>query len=160
VEWAAHAGGIDTETAERSCAAVAGDDDAARKLLRQALQLREAIYGIGSAIARTAAPRPTDLRVLRDFAHKAIGSADLAPVAGGGYGFDFSAAPPEFALLGPVAWSALDLLATGNFERVKQCPSPDCGWLFLDSSKNNSRRWCDMASCGNRMKVRKHRERR
>ena len=77
-----------------------------------------------------------------------------------GYALDFSAAPAETALLGPIAWSAVDLLRSGRFERVKRCPGPGCGWLFFDHSKNNSRRWCDMATCGNRTKGRRHRARR
>ena len=160
VNWAAHAGSIDAEAAQRSRAVIAGDADAAQKLLRDALQLREAIYGIGSAIARGEAPPKTALRLLKDCARRTMGLADLAPASGGGYTFDFSAAPADVTLLGPVAWSAIDLLATRNFERLKQCPGPDCGWLFFDNSKNNSRRWCDMATCGNRTKGRRHRERR
>jgi predicted RNA-binding Zn ribbon-like protein len=160
VDWASHAGSIDAKTARRSYAAIAGDADVAEKLLRDALQLRNAIYGVGSAIARGEAPPQTDLRQLKDCARGTLGSADMAASAGGGYAFDFSAAPADVALLGPVAWSALELLATGNFQRLKQCPSPDCGWLFFDKSKNNSRRWCDMATCGNRTKGKRHRERR
>jgi predicted RNA-binding Zn ribbon-like protein len=160
VDWASHAGSIDAKTARRSYEVFAGDADAAQKLLRHALQLREAIYGIGSAIARGEAPSEADLKQLKDCAHRTMGSADWAPASGGGYAFDFSAAPADLALLGPMAWSAVGLLATGNFERVKQCPGPDCGWLFFDNSKNNSRRWCDMATCGNRTKGRRHRERR
>lgn len=159
VDWAAHAGSIDAETARRSYAAVAKDGEAAEKVLRHAVQLREAVYGAGSAIASGAVAPEADLRALKDFARRAIGPADLVPVSGGGYGFDFSAAPAEIALLGPVAWSALDMLAAGNFERVKQCPGHDCGWLFFDNSKNNSRRWCDMATCGNRTKAMRHRHR-
>lgn len=52
---------------------------------------------------------------------------------------------------------ALDLLARGA--RVRKCASDRCGWLFLDTSKNHSRRWCSMDSCGNRAKTRRHYER-
>lgn len=159
VDWAAHAGSIDAETARRSYAVVTEDGEAAEKVLRHAVQLREAVYGVGSAIARGSVPPEADLRTLKAFARQAIGPADLAPAHGGGYGFDFSAGPAEIALLGPVAWSALDMLSGGNFERVKQCPGDDCGWLFFDNSKNNSRRWCEMATCGNRTKAKRHRHR-
>ena len=40
--------------------------------------------------------------------------------------------------------------------RVRICEAPDCEWLFYDTSKNRSRRWCDMRQCGNRMKARRH----
>jgi predicted RNA-binding Zn ribbon-like protein len=73
--------------------------------------------------------------------------------------WDFSDAPPH-AILGPVAWQAAELLEHGPLERVKQCPDFEgCGWLFIDTSKNRSRTWCSMKTCGNAAKVRRFRER-
>jgi len=160
VDWAAHAGGIDGGTARRARAALGRDADLARTVLRRARELRDAVQDIGAAVARGEAPAPTDLDRLKDFARRAIAPAAFAPALGGGYALGFSAAPAETALLGPIAWSAVDLLRSGRFERVKRCPGPGCGWLFFDHSKNNSRRWCDMATCGNRTKGRRHRARR
>ena len=157
VTWALHAGSIGAVTAKRASSAVNADNEAARKLLRHAVQLRDAIYAVGAAHGH--APPQPDLRTLKDVAHRAMSGAELAPFAAGGYGLDFSRAPTEAALLGPIAWSAIDLLATAPFERIKQCPAHDCGWLFLDTSKNNSRRWCDMATCGNRTKATRFRGR-
>jgi len=159
VDWAAHAGGLDAGTARRLRNAMARDIDASRALLRQALRLREAIHGIGSALAHGKAAPREELDRLKEVARQALASAVLAPVAAG-YRFDFAAAPGDAALLGPIAWSALDLLAKGDFDRLKQCPGEGCGWLFLDHSKNKSRRWCDMATCGNRTKGKRHRARR
>ena len=74
-------------------------------------------------------------------------------------GWDFDSAPPE-AVLGPVAWQAMELLEHGELDRVKECPSDEgCGWLFLDSSKNRSRTWCSMKTCGNSAKVKRFRAR-
>jgi predicted RNA-binding Zn ribbon-like protein len=159
VDWAMHARSIDAATAERCRAAMARHATAPAKLLRDALRLREAVYRIGSAVARGETPAPADLGILKALACASVESAELAPVPGNGYAFDFSAGPVESTLLGPVAWSAVDLLAKGPFERIRQCPGPDCGWLFFDGSKNSSRRWCDMAVCGNRSKAKRHRER-
>lgn len=159
VDWALHAGSIDAATAARARTELAGDRDLAETVFRHALQLREAVYRIGACLAHGHAPPGNDLTRVKDVARRALSSAELAP-ADGRYRFDFSAAPPEAALLGPIAWSALDLLAAGRFERLKQCANHDCGWLFLDHSKNNSRRWCDMATCGNVAKGRRHRQRR
>lgn len=59
-----------------------------------------------------------------------------------------------------VALSALSVLTQPTeVERVKICPSNDCGWLFLDESKNRRRRWCSMETCGNRAKARRHYQR-
>ena len=60
--------------------------------------------------------------------------------------------------LGPVARSAADLLTHDDAVRqVGQCHGDNCGWLFVDLSKNHSRRWCDMRDCGNRAKIRRFR---
>jgi predicted RNA-binding Zn ribbon-like protein len=65
-------------------------------------------------------------------------------------------APDAFLL--PVLRAAVELLASGR-ERVKICQADDCIWLFFDTSKNGSRRWCDMKQCGNRMKARRWHDR-
>jgi predicted RNA-binding Zn ribbon-like protein len=58
-----------------------------------------------------------------------------------------------------LAQAAADLLLSTDAERVKDCGDPTCRWLFLDLSKNHTRRWCDMKVCGNRMKARRHQAR-
>jgi predicted RNA-binding Zn ribbon-like protein len=55
-----------------------------------------------------------------------------------------------------VLWSAGDLLAGARRARLRQCANPQCRWLFLDDSKAGTRRWCSMASCGNRAKAHRH----
>lgn len=59
-------------------------------------------------------------------------------------------------LLAQFARSALDLLTSPNLTRVSECSGPGCGWLFLDTSRNHSRRWCDMGICGNRVKAKSY----
>ena len=58
-------------------------------------------------------------------------------------------------LLAPIVWDASMLLTSEFIGRVRFCSATDCSWLFLDTSKNGSRRWCDMADCGNREKARR-----
>src|SRR5690606_34555848 len=58
-------------------------------------------------------------------------------------------------VLWPVAVSAAELLTSADRERVKECAADTCNWLFLDMSRNRSRRWCDMKECGNRAKARR-----
>lgn len=72
--------------------------------------------------------------------------------------WDFRDAP-ALAALGPVAWKAAELLELGETERLKACPGERCGWIFLDTSKNRSRTWCSMKTCGNAAKVRRFRAR-
>lgn len=54
-----------------------------------------------------------------------------------------------------LAQSASELLTSDVAEKIRACANPECRWLFLDTSKNRSRRWCDMSLCGNRMKARR-----
>jgi predicted RNA-binding Zn ribbon-like protein len=63
-------------------------------------------------------------------------------------------------MLWPLAWSATELLGSDDVGRLKECAQDDCRWLFLDLSKNRSRRWCSMEQCGNRAKAKRHYERR
>jgi predicted RNA-binding Zn ribbon-like protein len=59
-------------------------------------------------------------------------------------------------MLAPVLWSAADLLTHAGRRRVRRCANNACLWLFVDESKAGTRRWCDMSSCGNRAKSRRH----
>ena len=62
-------------------------------------------------------------------------------------------------MLWPVVRSSAELLVEGDLTRVRQCHGEQCGWLFVDMTKNRSRRWCDMGDCGNLAKVRRFRSR-
>jgi predicted RNA-binding Zn ribbon-like protein len=63
------------------------------------------------------------------------------------------------AVLGEVAGSFAEMLATGDPTRIKICANGDCGWVIYDNSRNRTRRWCDKTECGNLIKVRQHRQR-
>lgn len=155
VDWAVHAGAVLPSAEARLREAEAPDGP---HLLAEARDLRDAIHALGQALARGRPPPEAEAGVVLRFAQRALGSARLEPAPDGGYRPGFAAAPAADALLGPVAWSMLEVLEEGRFERLKECPG--CGWLFRDRSKNNSRRWCDMATCGNLAKGRRHRARR
>jgi len=71
-------------------------------------------------------------------------------------GFPSPVARTGMPLASAVALSALALMPDAR--RVRVCQN--CRWLFLDRSRNGSRRWCDMAVCGNRQKARRHYQRR
>jgi predicted RNA-binding Zn ribbon-like protein len=127
--------------------------------LERALELREAIYRIFLAIAEAQRPRGTDLAVLNAELAQALGRRGVA-ASGHGDGFEWRWSDPSKLddPLGPVALSAAELLTDPKAaQRVRQCEGGNCGWLFLDHSKNHSRCWCDMRDCGNRAKVRRHR---
>jgi predicted RNA-binding Zn ribbon-like protein len=60
------------------------------------------------------------------------------------------------SILWPIARDAAELLTAGPLELVRECAAETCGWLFLDTTKNHRRRWCDMKTCGNRNKARRY----
>jgi predicted RNA-binding Zn ribbon-like protein len=115
----------------------------------EAIALRETLYAIFAAVARGGAPPADALRHLNDeLARRPRKIAD---------GFAWEPAAGD-DVLAPIVWSAAELLTSGPLERVRECAGDDdtCGWLFLDTSRNGSRRWCDMRTCGNRAKARRH----
>ena len=155
VRWAAHAGAIGAEEADELLTRGAERPDAAERVLARALELREAIYRIFEQIARGQAPAAADLERLNAELERAHAHLRVVPA---GDHFDYLFAD-EVALdrpLWPVARSAAELLVSGDVGRVKRCGGHDCDWLFVDQSKNRSRRWCDMRDCGNRAKARRH----
>src|SRR5262245_60860813 len=128
--------------------------------LAEAIALREAIYRVTSALAGGAAVKEGDFAVLSD-------ALALAPTrrrlvrSGAGFAWQIEvesgdAGLPVPVLLAPVLWSAADLMIGGARQRIRQCANAQCLWLFVDASKSGTRRWCDMAACGNRAKARRH----
>jgi predicted RNA-binding Zn ribbon-like protein len=61
---------------------------------------------------------------------------------------------PELPLWA-LALRAEELMTSDRLQALRECGNPECRWLFLDTSKNHTRRWCDMKICGNRMKARR-----
>ncbi|MGI8687775.1 MAG: CGNR zinc finger domain-containing protein [Thermomicrobiales bacterium] len=138
--------------AERSQA----DTDAA---FARAITLREAIYRVFSAVAASMDPPADDLATVNAAIAAAMAHARLVP-ADGHFHWQWERDPSALdGMLRPVAWSSAELLAAEELHRVHECAGHDCGWLFLDTSKNGRRRWCSMETCGNRAKARRHRER-
>jgi predicted RNA-binding Zn ribbon-like protein len=128
----------------------------AARLFAEAIGLREAIYRMFAALAAGDAAPAKDFAALNDALAEAPARHRLGR-ARSGYAWEIERGDPSAAgLLAPVLWSAADLLVKGNSRRVRQCANEQCLWLFLDESKNGTRRWCDMTSCGNRAKARRH----
>ena len=120
--------------------------------------MRETIYRIFGALALDEPPQAFDLDQLNAHLSSNLGHLRLVRSR---KGFTWSWAEQDESLdrpLGPIARSAADLLTSPHLlERVRQCEGDTCGWLFVDSTKNHSRRWCVMSDCGNVAKVRRFR---
>jgi predicted RNA-binding Zn ribbon-like protein len=160
--WAGHADAVSAEAVERLRAEARERPAAAEAAYRRAIALRQTLYAIFSAVA---AGRPAPERAVAVFNEELAEILTHARVvaAGGGFGWAWEEPRGELdAVLWPIARSAADLLTGGRLDRVRECPGEDgCGWHFLDTSRNGSRRWCSMEEgCGSRAKTRRQAARR
>ena len=124
---------------------------------RRALKLRSAIYEIFSALAARKAAPASGLEVLNE---ELLESATKTLIVQEKSRFEVQLVPEACGLLLPlhaVARDAAGLLTSRHLKEVRECGAPTCSWLFLDRTRNHSRRWCDMTMCGNRMKQVRHR---
>jgi predicted RNA-binding Zn ribbon-like protein len=155
VSWARYAGLIDQRAAERLAAT---PQALGRTALATAVELRETIFRIFAAVGR-GEPVPSEpLTDLRDRYVEAVAVAALEP---GDAGFDWRFGGDEADRpWWPVAVSAVRLLTAGPLDRVKVCGAEaGCIGLFLDVSKNRSRRWCN-DGCGLEAKIQRQARRR
>src|SRR5262245_37953119 len=156
VLWCRQADLLNVSTAEALLRNAARQPDEAIAALARAIALREAIYRIFAALAAEKAPQNSDLDHLNAELSAQLGRLR---VAANQKRFEWTWTSSDDALdqpLGPIARSAADLLTAAHLlQQLRQCESVTCGWLFVDSSKNHSRRWCVMSDCGNAAKVRR-----
>ncbi len=127
----------------------------AERALRAGVQLREAIYTIIWAIVNKRTPVETALFTLNQYVQVAAQHAKLVQ-RNGRFEWQFDKLPNLQAPLWPIARSAADLLASDQLGLVRACSSKACQWLFLDTTKNHRRTWCDMKVCGNRAKGKRY----
>ncbi|HLX58063.1 MAG TPA: ABATE domain-containing protein [Ktedonobacteraceae bacterium] len=124
-----------------------------------AVRLREAIYRVFYAIVEDSEPRQDDMALLNAMLAQAMSHARVEAKENG-YSWSWDTSESVLNLiLWHVVRSAADLLTSEKLRDVRACSAEDCRWLFLDISKNHSRRWCDMQTCGNQAKARRHYQR-
>lgn len=144
----------------QSCATVrehcGEDQNAAVVLLDGAIAVREMLYRSLLSIAQTGRCARQDIIYFNDVLLRVPSRTRLRRSAtSSGWVLESATATIE-QILAPVLWSAGDLLAGSQLARLRCCANPRCQWLFLDDSKSGTRRWCSMASCGNRAKAYRH----
>jgi predicted RNA-binding Zn ribbon-like protein len=135
--------------------------DAALFTFERAATLRNAVRSIFTAVANLERPAQADLDILNaDLAVSLPHARVVLGESADDYAWAWDDGADLSAPLWPIARSAAELL-TSDDERglVRECGAGDCAWLFLDTSKNRSRQWCSMQSCGNREKARRHYQR-
>lgn len=158
LRWSHQAGILSASAADRLLGAAHGDE--ADAVMARAVALREALYGIFTRLLDGAEPARADLEVLNAELSRSLAHMALAYTREEAFAWRWAGEESALdGMLRPMARSAADLLLSAEVQSLRQCDSPTCGWLFLDLTKNHSRRWCDMRGCGNRAKVQRHRAR-
>lgn len=161
LRFAGQAGLLDSAQVQRLAGAV--DPSAGARALRAARGLREALAATLYAIVDGRSPPSSDLETIEHYCHAADHSRSLLwREADGHRGLSWSWPGEEGNAQLPVwvlARAAIDLLLSPQMDRVRACEASTCRWLFLDTSKNRTRRWCNMKVCGNRMKARRYQTR-
>ena len=158
IDWLEAAEAITRGQAARLRRAAAASPRAAAQVWGRAIKFRETLFRVLNAKAESRAIAPEDLSAIEAEHARA---ASFARLSRDGDGYRWTLDPSAAALdaaMQPLVESAVSLLTSAKLERLRRCGNSTCYWLFIDETKNHSRRWCEMASCGNIVKVRRHRE--
>lgn len=157
VKWALRKKIVDEKTAERLIARAEVDPESAQIALNNARELREAICQL---FVDHIFGRPVNdeaLEIVNRVLSKSIPRLEIHPGDNPGFRWVWlGSSETQDCMLVYLARSAAELLSSDWLGRVGQCANKECGWLFLDESRNHNRRWCDMSACGNRAKARRH----
>jgi len=154
VAWAVQAGVVPAAEGRRLAEAGRGRTPAARRAFSLALESRERIYRIFSAVGAGRLPSRADVDAFNAALAETMSHVRL-DVRQAGYAWGWKDDDSFDRLLRPVIRSAAELLVSPDRDAVRECASDRCSWLFLDRSPARRRRWCSMKTCGNRDKVRR-----
>ncbi|MFN2602454.1 MAG: CGNR zinc finger domain-containing protein [Gemmatimonadaceae bacterium] len=133
--------------------------ESARHELTEAHRFREVLHEILIAAERKRQP-PSD--VLAEFNQhlRKAGKAMNPEWRDGHLEWIPASAKNLPSIVERIAWRAGEFFASADFDRLRCCANPKCGWFFIDRSRNNSRRWCKMRECGDRAKSKRYYEKR
>jgi predicted RNA-binding Zn ribbon-like protein len=146
--------GILNQTEAGNLLRKASDERAlAERIRKRAIKLREVLNRIFYSTIQGDDPDPKDMSLFNKALSRTMGQSRLIRVDGVYiWGTNGDKALLDW-ILNPIIRSAAELLVSKDLDRVKICQGAQCGWFFLDTSRNRSRRWCDMKNCGNRAKA-------
>jgi predicted RNA-binding Zn ribbon-like protein len=154
--WGETGGVLKPAQSQRLAREAERQPESARLALKRVRALRNSIYQIGFALTHKAKPPEAAVKTVHAARVEALAGANL--VTSGTHGWrpvwDERSADLDRAWW-PIAVAAADLLESGDLARLRMCEGEGCAWLFLDNSRNGSRRWCSSADCGNRERVRR-----
>jgi predicted RNA-binding Zn ribbon-like protein len=156
--WTREKGVLEPDDVDRLARRAKRRHAEAERVLAQAKELRELLHDTFAATSDSRPPAAATLDELSARLGAWYRHGRLVP-AQDALQWMYAGGDDLDRVLWEVARSASRLLTSSQLSRVRPCAAQDCGWWFLDDTKNASRRWCDMKICGNREKLRRFRER-
>jgi len=153
ITWAQFADGVGDSQKDMLLGLSQEKGKEAKQIFTEAIQLRDAMYEYIIYLINQEKVRPAGMQIINQWISRAFSNLELRLVDRD-YVLDWNT--DNFGLesvLWPITKSFVDLVTSKNAKRIKQCSN--CGWVFVDNSKNSSRRWCSMEICGNRVKARR-----
>ncbi len=162
IDWAGATEAVDRDVIDRARAAAATWQ--ATEAYHEAISLRETLYRVLRASAERRQPDEADADALRAAVAR-LQSRRLLVTDGTAWRWAWSGGDPLRLPGWIILADAIDLLAgagqadEADRANLRVCAGQDCGWLFVDTSKNHTRRWCSMSGCGNRSKTQRHYQR-
>ena len=159
VEWARAQHLVPSAAADRLSAEARRHPHQAAAVLARAKEFREALNSLAESIENKRQPGAAVLAVLSDNLATAYANGRLVPHEGG-LQWVAGAEDALERILWEIGRAAGRLVLSPRLSRLRACAAADCGWWFVDDTRNHSRRWCDMKLCGNRDKVRRFRAKR
>jgi len=154
VTWVYFADAINNSQKERLLQMGWENQQDANRVYTDSLQLREAFYDFVFNMINRKEVSPASMQLIKNWIYKTFSNIELIQ-SNDGFSLDWNIENIGIeSILWPIVRSFADLVTTVDRNRLKQCSN--CGYLFVDNSKNKSRRWCSMEICGNRVKARRH----
>ena len=160
VAWLETAVALDAERAQTMRRRAVQQPSGATAALSDARRVRAAMRSLAERGAVAPQVRLDALAEINRVLGRSAGTRRLEMRLDGTFARSFVPVGDAFAgLMIPIVESAADALILGELARVRRCADPRCARTFFDNTKNAARRWCDMATCGNRAKAARHRAR-
>jgi len=153
--WAQHAKALGAAVANQLAVEARARPADAADALRRARDLRNALYQLFRAVAAGDHIPPSDLASFNTALIRLPKPVQLVATPAG-LDWNWGATDGLEQAVWPLIWSAAELLTWPKRALVRECEGQECTWLFLDTSRNQSRRWCSMEDCGNRAKAQRY----
>jgi predicted RNA-binding Zn ribbon-like protein len=158
VAWSQTTHLITAEQAQHLLQVADRHPDEALAVFVRSIALRETLYQIFAAVAAGRACSDQTLGAFNRALSAALPHLQIVAIESGQFAWGWTLPDALDLMLWHIVRDAAELLVAQERSRIRACAGEDCGWLFLDLSRNRSRRWCDMEDCGNRSKARRHYE--